>query len=617
MSQIISPNTFSGPVIVKNKIIPPQSGNDGKVLSTTGHTLKWISFPTITPSALTKTDDTNVILTLTGNPLTSLLEPVNITVGWAGTLADSRITSATTWNNKVSSLTAGTGITIGGTTTIPIVTNSAPDQTVVLTPSTGISVIGTYPNFTITNTAPSTTSGTVTSVALTTPTGLSITGSPITTSGTLALSLTAGYVIPTTTEETNWSTAYTNRITSLTTTGSSGASTLISNTLNIPTYTANGLLPSQTSNSGKYLTTNGTTTSWATVASGATLSAITAAIATNTIANANYAQVWAWDTLTTETALKLSSTSITTGSLLNLTSTSTVGNTSKLLSVSSTGANTTAAKTNYGIYSQCNHYRGDGAIDYSIFGTGATQGDASQNIAIGGSITSGGGNAVMTAGAYLTNYSPATTAYGVYATSRSSQNPSTVYGVYTTSSNDGAGSCYGVYSLANTTSSATDYAGYFQASQAGYGGGTHYGVYATAVGTSTSTNIAGYFNASAGTTNYGILVNAGNSGFLTTTPTSSVQVNGSFATAIVTKTANYTLTSADHTVIFDGTTLTATLPAASTCTGREYVLVNRNATALTTSIAFQTLTTGVTSTTITAASSVWIQSNGTSYYQTK
>jgi hypothetical protein len=40
---------------------------------------------------------------------------------------------------------------------------------------------------------------------------------------------------------TNWNTAYTNRITTLTTTGSSGSSTLSSNTLNIPTYTLSGL----------------------------------------------------------------------------------------------------------------------------------------------------------------------------------------------------------------------------------------------------------------------------------------------------------------------------------------------------------------------------------------
>lgn len=43
------------------------------------------------------------------------------------------------------------------------------------------------------------------------------------------------------TSSSNWNTAYTNRITSLTTTGNSGAATLISNTLNIPTYTLAGL----------------------------------------------------------------------------------------------------------------------------------------------------------------------------------------------------------------------------------------------------------------------------------------------------------------------------------------------------------------------------------------
>ena len=58
----------------------------------------------------------------------------------------------TTFNNKVTSLSAGTGISIGGTTTVPTVTNTAPDQTVALTAGTGISVSGTYPNFTITNT---------------------------------------------------------------------------------------------------------------------------------------------------------------------------------------------------------------------------------------------------------------------------------------------------------------------------------------------------------------------------------------------------------------------------------------------------------------------------------
>ena len=83
--------------------------------------------------------------------------------------------------------------------------------------------------------------GTVTSVAVSVPTGLSVSGSPITSSGTIAISLQSGYSIPTTAKQTEWDTAYTNRITSLTTTGSSGAATLTSNTLNIPNYTLSGL----------------------------------------------------------------------------------------------------------------------------------------------------------------------------------------------------------------------------------------------------------------------------------------------------------------------------------------------------------------------------------------
>ena len=51
-------------------------------------------------------------------------------------------------------------------------------------------------------------SGTVTSVAMSVPTGLSVSGSPITSSGTLALTFSAGYSIPTNANQTNWSTAY-------------------------------------------------------------------------------------------------------------------------------------------------------------------------------------------------------------------------------------------------------------------------------------------------------------------------------------------------------------------------------------------------------------------------
>jgi hypothetical protein len=51
-------------------------------------------------------------------------------------------------------------------------------------------------------------SGTVESVAMTVPTGLQVSGSPITDSGTLTVSLASGYVIPLTASTTDWQTAF-------------------------------------------------------------------------------------------------------------------------------------------------------------------------------------------------------------------------------------------------------------------------------------------------------------------------------------------------------------------------------------------------------------------------
>lgn len=45
---------------------------------------------TVTPAALTKTDDTNVTLTLGGTPATALLQATSITAGWTGTLSIAR-----------------------------------------------------------------------------------------------------------------------------------------------------------------------------------------------------------------------------------------------------------------------------------------------------------------------------------------------------------------------------------------------------------------------------------------------------------------------------------------------------------------------------------------------
>jgi hypothetical protein len=50
--------------------------------------------------------------------------------------------------------------------------------------------------------------GSVSSVDITVPTGLSVSGNPITSSGTFVITYTAGYSLPTTTSQTDWDTAF-------------------------------------------------------------------------------------------------------------------------------------------------------------------------------------------------------------------------------------------------------------------------------------------------------------------------------------------------------------------------------------------------------------------------
>lgn len=61
--------------------------------------------------------------------------------------------------------------------------------------------------------------GTVTSVNMSVPTGLTISGNPITTAGTLALGLASGYSIPTNSSQSTWDTAYSRSLTSAAVTG--------------------------------------------------------------------------------------------------------------------------------------------------------------------------------------------------------------------------------------------------------------------------------------------------------------------------------------------------------------------------------------------------------------
>ena len=177
-----------------NNLIPSQTGNAGKFLTTNGSVLSWgsavggLSYegtwnastntPTLASGTGTngyyyvvatagstnldgitdwqigdwlifngtvwqKIDQSNLVTSVNGQTGAVSLTTTNINEGTNLYYTDARARSA---------ISAGTGISYDSAT--GVVTNASPDQTVSLTASTGISTSGTYPNFTITNTAP-------------------------------------------------------------------------------------------------------------------------------------------------------------------------------------------------------------------------------------------------------------------------------------------------------------------------------------------------------------------------------------------------------------------------------------------------------------------------------
>jgi hypothetical protein len=178
-----------------NNLIPSQTGNAGKFLTTDGTDLSWSSVagglsyqgtwnastntPTLASGAgvngyyyivatagstnldgitdwqigdwlmfngtvWQKIDQSNLVTSVNGQTGAVSLTTTNINEGTNLYYTDTRARA---------SVSAGTGITYDSAT--GVVTNAAPDQTVALTAGTGISTSGTYPNFTITNTSPS------------------------------------------------------------------------------------------------------------------------------------------------------------------------------------------------------------------------------------------------------------------------------------------------------------------------------------------------------------------------------------------------------------------------------------------------------------------------------
>jgi len=72
---------------------------------------------------LSRVNDTNVTLTLTGDPVDALFKDVDIIVGWTGTLDDNRITSSAYWDAKQDPITLTTTGSSGAATLIGNVLN--------------------------------------------------------------------------------------------------------------------------------------------------------------------------------------------------------------------------------------------------------------------------------------------------------------------------------------------------------------------------------------------------------------------------------------------------------------------------------------------------------------
>jgi hypothetical protein len=177
-------------------------------------------------------------LSIAGSPITgSGTLAVTYTAGYAipttasQTNWDTAYTDRLKWDGGATGLVAATGRTSLGATTVGsnffTLTNPSAITFPRMNADNTVSALDAATFRTAIGAGTSSTTGTVTSVSATVPTGLSISGSPITGSGTLAVTYTAGYAIPTTASQTNWDSAYTYRVPSGGIIIWSGASTAI------------------------------------------------------------------------------------------------------------------------------------------------------------------------------------------------------------------------------------------------------------------------------------------------------------------------------------------------------------------------------------------------------
>ena len=270
-------NPSLNPVITLSTTVTGMLKGDGTAVSAATAGVDYVE-----PGAYVTSGLTMASARLLGRTTASVGAAEELTVGAGLTLSGGSLVNAAP--DQVVALTGGTAISVTGTYPSFTITNTAPDQTVSLTAGTAISITGTYPSFSVTNTAPDqvvsltgagtttvtgtypsftitsndSTSGTVTSVnASGGTTGMSFTGGPITSAGTLTLNGTLAVA--------NGGTGATDAATALTNLGAYPASNPSGFTSNVGTVTSvsgtgtvSGLSLSGTVTSAGSLTLGGT-----------------------------------------------------------------------------------------------------------------------------------------------------------------------------------------------------------------------------------------------------------------------------------------------------------------------------------------------------------------------
>lgn len=193
-------------------VINAGSGGSGSILirvttgSELGGTDSNVKFTTLANGDLIQYDATAGYWK---NVAASSASVTSLSFGTTGLTPSTATTGAITVAGTLVVGNGGTGLTSTPTNGQLLIGNGTGYTLATLSAGSGVSITNGAGSISISATG---TGGTVTSVGLSAPTGFAVAGSPVTTTGTLALSFAAGYSLPTTASQSNWDTAYTDRL---------------------------------------------------------------------------------------------------------------------------------------------------------------------------------------------------------------------------------------------------------------------------------------------------------------------------------------------------------------------------------------------------------------------